>query len=40
MEGSPAYVRYVLPFVKAPTRQPKKKRQLHQLYSLNVSHYQ
>ena len=39
MEGGPAHVRYVLPFVKAPTRQPKKKRQLHQLYSLNVSHY-
>ena len=25
-EGGPAYVRYVLPFVKVPTRQPKKKR--------------
>ena len=36
-EGGPAYVRYVLPFVKVHTLQPKKKRQLHQLYSLNVS---
>ena len=37
VEGGPAYVRYVSPFEKGPTRQPKKKWQLHQLCSLNVS---